>query len=83
MKPSRLGSSSSLEGTPLLSLRCLPLRRSKLRMPIFSYFLVVGGVLTGLLLWFGNGSGPIETSSHIIANVRHPQVQTGARGRAR
>ena len=47
------------KGTPLLSLRCLPIGRSKLRMPIFSYFLVMGGVLTGLLLWFGNGSEPI------------------------
>ena len=28
-------------------------------MPIFTYFFVVGGVLTGLLLWFGNGSEPI------------------------
>ena len=33
--------------------------RSKLRMPIFSYFFIVGSVLTGLLLWFGNGSEPI------------------------
>jgi hypothetical protein len=29
-------------------------------MPIFSYFLVVGSVLTGLLMWFGNGSEPAE-----------------------
>ena len=29
-------------------------------MPIFSYFLVVGSVLTGLLLWFGNENEPIE-----------------------
>lgn len=28
-------------------------------MPIFSYFLVMGSVLAGLLLWFGNGSEPI------------------------
>jgi hypothetical protein len=28
-------------------------------MPILSYFLVVGSVLTGLLLWFGNESQPI------------------------
>ena len=33
-----------------------------MRMPIFSYFLVVGSVLTGLLLWFGNGSQPIGTA---------------------
>jgi hypothetical protein len=30
-------------------------------MPIFSYFLVVGSVLTGLLLWFGNESQPNRT----------------------
>jgi hypothetical protein len=38
-------------------------------MPIFSYFLVVGGVLTGLLLWFGNESqsnGTALTSSQTI-----------------
>lgn len=33
-----------------------------MRMPIFSYFLVVGSVLTGLLLWFGNESQPIGTT---------------------
>ena len=33
-----------------------------MRMPIFSYFLVVGSVLTGLLLWFGNDSPPNETA---------------------
>jgi hypothetical protein len=33
-----------------------------LRMPIFSYFLVVGSVLTGLLLWFGSESQPIGTA---------------------
>ena len=33
-----------------------------MRMPIFSYFLVVGSVLTGLLLWFGNESQPIGTA---------------------
>jgi len=31
-------------------------------MPIFSYFFVVGSVLTGLLLWFGNASEPIGTA---------------------
>jgi hypothetical protein len=31
-------------------------------MPIFSYFLVVGSVLTGLLLWFGNESQPNGTA---------------------
>jgi hypothetical protein len=37
-------------------------------MPIFSYFLVVGSVLTGLLLWFGNESQPRTalTSSQTI-----------------
>jgi hypothetical protein len=38
-------------------------------MPIFSYFFVVGSVLTGLLLWFGNGSepiGPAHTSSQTV-----------------
>ena len=39
---------------------CVVFRWEKqLRMPIFSYFLVVGSVLTGLLLWSGNGSEPI------------------------
>jgi hypothetical protein len=33
-----------------------------MRMPILSYFLVVGSVLTGLLLWFGNESKPNETA---------------------
>ncbi len=38
-------------------------------MPILSYFLVVGGVLTGLLLWLGDGSqsnGTALTSSQTI-----------------
>ena len=33
-----------------------------MRMPIFSYFLVVGSVLVGLLLWFGNEGLPNETT---------------------
>ena len=33
-----------------------------MRMPIFSYFLVAGSVLTGLLLWFGNESQPNGTA---------------------
>jgi hypothetical protein len=41
-----------------VSLRCLSFGRSKLRMPIFSYFLVVGSVLAALLMWFGNESEP-------------------------
>jgi hypothetical protein len=36
--------------------------RIKLRMPVFSYFLVIGSVLTGLLLWFGNESQPNGTA---------------------
>lgn len=66
--PLRLGS-QVLKGTPLLALRCIPLGGSKLRMPIFSYFLVVGSVLTGLLLWFGNENepiGPALTSSQTV-----------------
>jgi hypothetical protein len=42
-------------------------------MPILSYFLVVGGVLTGLLLWFGNESqsnGVALTSSQTIGIPR-------------
>ena len=38
-------------------------------MPIFSYFLVVGGVLTGLLLWLGNRTEPMRpalTSSQTV-----------------
>ena len=38
-------------------------------MPIFSYFLVVGSVLTGLLLWFGNRNepnGPALTTSQTV-----------------
>lgn len=34
---------------------------NQMRMPILSYFLVVGSVLTGLLLWFGNESAPNAT----------------------
>ena len=40
-----------------------------MRMPIFSYFLIVGSVLTGLLLCFGNVSepnGPALTSAQTI-----------------
>lgn len=37
-----------------------------MRMPIFSYFLVVGSVLTGLLVWLGDNreleSAPVKTS---------------------
>jgi hypothetical protein len=48
-------------GIPAGNTICLsalfPVGRSKLRMPILSYFLVVGGALVGLLLLFGNGNG--------------------------
>jgi hypothetical protein len=40
-----------------------------MRMPIFSYFLVVGSVLTGLLVWFGDdrelASAPLKASQAI------------------
>ena len=40
-----------------------------MRMPIFSYFLVVGAVLTGLLIWLGDDgdlqSAPMRTSQQI------------------
>ena len=40
-----------------------------MRMPIFSYLLVVGSVLTGLLVWFGDdrelASAPLKTSQAI------------------
>ena len=40
-----------------------------MRMPIVSYFIVVGAVLTGLLIWFGDDgeleSAPLRTSQHI------------------
>jgi len=40
-----------------------------MRMPIFRYLLVVGCVLTGLLLWFGNESQPIETASSQMVGI--------------
>jgi hypothetical protein len=40
-----------------------------MRMPIFSYFLVVGALLTALLIWFGDDgdlqSAPLRTSQQI------------------
>jgi hypothetical protein len=42
---------------------------AKLRMPIFSYFVVVGAALTGILLWLGSVYPPnptILTSSQTI-----------------
>ena len=43
-----------------------------MRMPIFSYFLVVGSVLTGLLLWFGNDSEPDGTALKASQTVGIP-----------
>jgi hypothetical protein len=40
-----------------------------MRMPIFSYFIVVGAVLTGLLMWLGDDgdlqSAPLRTSQQM------------------
>ncbi|MGA8469385.1 MAG: hypothetical protein WB721_11145 [Pseudolabrys sp.] len=40
-----------------------------MRMPILSYFFVVGAVLTGLLLWFGDDGdlqgAPLRTSQQV------------------
>ncbi len=40
-----------------------------MRMPIFSYFLVVGAMLTGLLIWLGDDgdlqSAPMRTSQQV------------------
>jgi hypothetical protein len=44
-------------------------------MPIFSYFLVVGSVLTGLLLWFGNGNEPIQTALTTSQTVGVPKFK--------
>lgn len=44
-------------------------------MPIFSYFLVVGSVLTGLLLWFGNGNEPIEPALTTSQTVGVPKFK--------
>jgi len=44
-------------------------------MPIFSYFLVVGSVLTGLLLWFGNGNEPIEPALITSPTVGVPKFK--------
>jgi hypothetical protein len=44
-------------------------------MPIFSYFLVVGSVLTGLLLWFGNASEPIGTALTSSQTVGIPKFK--------
>ena len=44
-------------------------------MPIFSYFLVVGSVLTGLLLWFGNENEPIEPALTTSQTVGVPKFK--------
>ena len=46
-----------------------------MRMPIFSYFFVVGSVLTGLLLWFGNGNEPIEPALTTSQTVGIPKFK--------
>jgi hypothetical protein len=46
-----------------------------MRMPIFSYFLVVGSVLTALLLWFGNESQPIGTALTSSQTVGIPKFK--------
>ncbi len=58
-----------------------------MRMPIFTYFLVVGSVLTGLLVWFGGESRIRRRSHEDIANDRRSQAihavqeQAGTPGR--
>ena len=44
-------------------------------MPIFSYFLVVGSVLTGLLLWFGDQNEPILTALTSSQTVGIPKFK--------
>ena len=51
-----------MEGTPIALIALSPVWEKQMRMPIFSYFLVVGSVLIGLLLWFGNEGVPNETT---------------------
>lgn len=54
-----------------------------MRMPIFSYFLIVGSVLTGLLLWFGNESQPVETALTSSQMVGIPKFKPEPELRAR
>lgn len=53
-------------------------------MPIFSYFFVVGSVLTGLLLWFGNGNEPVRTltSSQTVGIPKFKPEPEAERARA-
>ena len=44
-------------------------------MPIFSYFFIVGSVLTGLLLWFGNGNEPARTTLTSSQTVGIPKFK--------
>jgi hypothetical protein len=46
-------------------------------MPVFSYFLVVGSVLPGLLLWFGNESQPNGTALTSSQMVGIPKFKPG------
>ena len=46
-----------------------------MRMPIFSYFLVAGSVLIGLLLWFGNQGVPNETALASSQMVEIPKFK--------
>ena len=63
-----------MEGTLIAIIALSPVWEKEMRVPIFSYFLVVGSVLIGSSSLFGNESVPNETTSHIITNGRHPQV---------
>ena len=44
-------------------------------MPIFSYFLVVGSVLTAMLIWFGNESEPAGPAFRSPQTVGIPQFK--------
>ena len=46
-----------------------------MRMPIFSYFLVVGSVLTVLLLWFGTSNEPNVMAPTSPQTVGIPKFQ--------
>jgi hypothetical protein len=44
-------------------------------MPIFSYFMVVGSVLTALLLWFGTAREPIGPALTLSQTVGIPRFK--------
>jgi hypothetical protein len=46
-----------------------------MRMPLFSYFLVVGSVLTGLLLLLGNESQPNGTALALSQSISIPKFK--------